>query len=207
MEVYNLPVTIGNLQLSALGYHENSLLKIRDAFKVNLGLKEEEIIKTFSYDFNEEYTSPIIGKGITGGTSEETVPNFVGDTVNSATEWANKHHITLTKEFICSDDVPGVIGKQSVSAGTLARNTSVLTIYINEACKDDSENENKEENDTSSNQNQNPQESDTDSPNVTNPSLGGPENDDSNGNNTENNDSTDVVPPIPGLPNDTTEDN
>ena len=57
LEVYNLPVFVSGMQLSALGYYEKSLNAIKDALNVNLGLKQESMIKTFSYDYNEEYTS------------------------------------------------------------------------------------------------------------------------------------------------------
>ena len=62
LEVYNLPVMIGGLQLSALGYYNKSLKAIHDALEVNLGIKKEEMIKTFTYDYQEEYSSPIIVK-------------------------------------------------------------------------------------------------------------------------------------------------
>ena len=142
LEVYNLPVMIGGLQLSALGYHENSLAAIKETFDVNLGIKEEEKIKTFSYDYNEEYTSPIIGKGITGGTKETTVPNFVGSTVKYAEEWTKNHNITLYKEFSCSENIPGLIGKQSVNTGTLLSSISSITITINESCSTNTTTEN-----------------------------------------------------------------
>lgn len=139
LEVYSLPVTIGGLNISALGYYENSLNAIKDALNVNLELKEEEMIKTFSYDFNEDYSSPIIGKGLASGTKLTTVPNFIGSTVSYAEEWATSNGITLGKEFLtCGTGNPGLIGNQSVPAGTLAKNISYLTIYINQACETNS---------------------------------------------------------------------
>ena len=134
LEVYSLPVMVGGLRLSALGYHENSLKKIQEAMNVNLGLKEEEMIKTFSYDYNEEYASPIIGKGITGGNKETTVPNLIGSTVKYAEDWANNNGIALEKSFRCSDGIPGIIGDQSVSIGTYIKSISSITIYINQVC-------------------------------------------------------------------------
>lgn len=135
LEVYNLSVMVGGYQLSALGYYESSLNEIRDAFNINLGLKKEEMVKTFSYDYNEEYSSPIIGKGSTGGTKLSTVPNFTGSVVGVAEEWASTNGVTLNKEFnACGTDTPGLIGGQSIPAGTLTKNVSYLTIYINQAC-------------------------------------------------------------------------
>lgn len=135
LEVYSLPITIGGMNVSALGYYENSLHAITDALNVNLGLKEEEMIKTFSYDYNEEYTSSIIGKGITGGAKLTTVPNFIGNTVSYAEEWAASNGITLNKEFAsCGVGTPGLIGSQSVAAGTLAKSIQSITIYISQSC-------------------------------------------------------------------------
>lgn len=134
LEVYSLPVNLGGLTLSALGYYDNSLKKIQEAMNVNLGLQKEEMIKTFSYDYNEEYTSPVIGKGITSGIKESTVPNLIGSTVKYAEDWANSNNISLEKEFKCSDDIPGIIGDQSVSIGTFVKSISSITIYINQVC-------------------------------------------------------------------------
>lgn len=139
LEVYSLPINIGGMTISALGYHDNSLNAIKDALNVNLGLKEEEMIKTFSYDYNEEYTTPIIGKGVSGGTKLATVPNFTGSTVSYAETWASNNDIPLGKEFLdCGTGTPGLIGGQSISAGTLTKNVSYLTIYINQACSTNS---------------------------------------------------------------------
>lgn len=143
LEVYNLPVMISGLQLSALGYYENSLKEIKTALEVNLGIKKEEMIKTFSYDYNESYESPIIGKGVTGAKNEATVPNLIGSTVPKAEEWASSNGITLIKEFTCSDGIPGIIGNQNVSIGTGIKSINSITIYINESCptKPDGSNE------------------------------------------------------------------
>lgn len=134
LEVYNLPVMIGGMQLSALGYYDNSLQAIHDALEVNLGIKNEEMVKTFSYDYNEEYSSPVIGKGVRGGTKEATVPNFIGKTISEAESWAANNGITISKSFTCSEGVPGIISNQSVSAGTLTRSISYMVIYINQVC-------------------------------------------------------------------------
>lgn len=176
LEVYNQSVLMGGMRLSALGYYDNSLTKIKEAMNVNLGLKEEEMVKTFSYDYNEEYTSPIIGKGITSGTKGATVPNFVGSTVRYAEDWANNNNVTLTTAFSCSDGIPGLIGSQSVSAGMLAKTVSSITIYVNQVC--DANTNTNDNNTTDNNNNQN----------------------NSDDNNTDNNDNSGIDPIIPGGP-------
>lgn len=185
LEVYTLPVMLGDLQLSALGYYDNSLKEIQKAMKVNLGLQEEEMIKTFSYDYNEDYTSPIIGKGVMGGIKEETVPNLIGSTVRYAEDWAASNGIAIEKSFRCSDGIPGVIGDQSVSIGTFVRSISSITVYINQACN----------NTTTIPNTGNNGENTTTTPNPNNPSK-----EDENKENTAN-----PIEPIPGGP--TTDDN
>ena len=55
--------------LSCLGYYKGSLEAITNAMKENLGLKDIEVIKTFTYDYSDDYnlSSTIIGKGIISG--------------------------------------------------------------------------------------------------------------------------------------------
>jgi LCP family protein required for cell wall assembly len=161
LEVYSLPITVGGVQVSALGYYENSLKAITNALNVNLGLKEEEMIKTFSYDYNEEYSSMVIGKGISGGTKLETVPNFTGSIVSYAEAWALNNGITLGKEYVCSNSTPGLISNQSVASGTLAKNISYLTIYISESC-------NTTNTETSNNTNSSNKNNDNEEKNTTN---------------------------------------
>ncbi len=199
LEVYNLPINIGGLNVSALGYYDNSLNVIKDALNVNLGLKEEEMIKTFSYDYNEEYTSPIIGKGISGGTRLTTLPNFKGSTVGYAENWAISNGITLGKEFLdCGTGTPGLINAQSIAPGTLVKNISYLTIYINQACDVNSPintnptpgNSNSNDNSNNSNdkdKNDPTEPKDDDITNVIPGTPGNNDNDDDNTNNENNN--------------------
>ncbi len=209
LEVYNLPVMVGGMQLSALGYYEKSLETIHDALEVNLGLKKEEMIKTFSYDYNEEYSSPIIGKGITGGGKEPTVPNFIGKTVSEAEAWASSNRITLSKGFTCSTGVPGLIGNQSVSIGTLVKSISYMEIYINQVCDDtDTNSQTKPGNDDTDKDNDNSQttkpgdkDDDTDIPNV--PGLPNDGDGEDNPKPPSGGDNENKDPVIPGSPEDT----
>lgn len=176
LEVYNLPVIVSGLQLSALGYYENSLKAIHDALEVNLGIKSEEMIKTFSYDYNEEYTSPIIGKGLTGERSNPTVPNLIGKTVSEAEAWASSNGITLNKEFVCSSNTPGIIGNQNVMIGTSVKSITSITISINQYCSDNSngsnntdDNSNEKPNDSGSTENPKDNKPDEDTGNDDNP--------------------------------------
>ena len=55
--------------LSCVGYYQGSLDKVVETMEENLGLKDISTVKTFSYDYSEDYeqTSDIIGKGIYSG--------------------------------------------------------------------------------------------------------------------------------------------
>ena len=55
--------------LSCVGYYQGSLDTVVKAMKENLGLIDIETVKTFSYDYSEDYeiTSEIIGTGIYSG--------------------------------------------------------------------------------------------------------------------------------------------
>lgn len=204
LEVYSLPVMIGGMQLSALGYYENSLEKIKEAMNVNLGLKEEKMIKTFSYDFNEEYESPVIGKGIRSGTKEATVPNLIGSTVRTAEDWGKNNHVTIHTEFVCSDGIPGIIGNQSVRIGTSVKSISSMTIYVNQSCSGTTT---PSDNDTSDNNN------DNNPPSVIDPIPGGPtepnpgDNPSGGDNNGEGDNNQTTEPTVPGMPTEGEEGN
>ncbi len=176
LEVYNLPIIASGLTLSALGYYDDSLKAIKEALEVNLGIKKEEMIKTFAYDYNEEYTSPIVGKGLTGGKLESTIPNLKGNTVSFAQEWAANNNINLNVEFTCSTDTPGLIGDQSVSAGISMKSISSLTIYVNEFCSDSTASNNSHTNTNNADDNTNNNNKEDEDEEIINTIPGSPSN-------------------------------
>ena len=140
LEYYSLPVRLGNngTFTYAIGYYPDSLNAIIKLMKENLEIENHEMIKTFSFDANEEYTTKVSGQGITTGTKLETMPNFVGKSVSEVETWATNHNITLHTEFVNNTSsyynpniAPGLISNQSISDGILLNNISKLTIYIN----------------------------------------------------------------------------
>jgi hypothetical protein len=79
----NLPTT------SALGYYMGSMQAITKGMKQNLGKLETEDIKTFTYDYSEDYeqSSEIIGKGIySGGKSYDSISSNSSSTENKKEE-------------------------------------------------------------------------------------------------------------------------
>lgn len=141
LEYYSLPVKLsqnGNVT-SAIGHYPGSLEAIVNLMKVNLELEEEKLVKSFTFDANENYTTPLTGKNILSGDKLETMPNFVGKSVSEVDAWATRKNIELKKEFVQSDNsnynssvAPGLVANQSVAARILLNNVKSLTIYIND---------------------------------------------------------------------------
>lgn len=191
LEYYSLPVRYGNMTLSAVGYYPDSLSAIKNLMKSNLGLEEKVMIKTFSFDANEEYTTKVTGQGITTGGRLETMPNFIGSAISEVETWAINHSVDLKTEFVDSDSpyynpntLPGMVANQSIGAYTLINEITELTIYINNATQnpipdpnpdnnhdDESNDNNNEDNNNDDNQDNNSGDnSDNDLPNIVLPS-------------------------------------
>ena len=167
MEVYNLQVRVSNNGsfTSALGHYPGSLDAITKLMRVNLELEKKEMVKTFSFDANEEYTTKVAGQGVTTGTKLELVPNFIGQPLNSAETWALNHNIEFKSEFVGSDSefynpdaLPGVIAGQSVNNGVLINNVTEITVYINDpsVVKPLNPDDNPDDDDNNDDNNQNP---------------------------------------------------
>lgn len=142
LEYYSLPVRLSNNGgfTSAIGYYPDSLAAITKLMKENLEIEPHEMVKTFDFNANEEYTSKVTGEGITTGGRLETMPTFIGASVSEVEAWANSHNITLYTEFVNETDAnynasiaPGLVANQSLANGILLNNVSSLTIYINNA--------------------------------------------------------------------------
>ncbi len=181
LEYYNLPVYLpaSGMTTSALGYYPGSLNAISTAMKENLNIIKPETIKTFQYDYNEdfEYTTDVIGKGIRTGQTLKTMPNLSGQTISYAENWASNNGIILNKEFVESDSIPGIIINQSVHEGTFLKNVSNVTIYISKS---------------KTSIPTNPEDEDNDNPKL--PGL--PDDEDNNGDN-ENDNNIDNIPGSP----------
>lgn len=137
MEYYDLPIYTSYGYISCIGYYSKSLEAIKDAMKVNLELKKATINKSFSYDIAQEYEEKIIGKGLTGGNTIETLPNFVGKPVSEAVNYANEHELNVSYEYVNSssqhykkDIASGYISDQSVRSQTRLSNVNNLVIYV-----------------------------------------------------------------------------
>lgn len=127
---YNL--NVGGLD--CLGYYQGSMDAITKAMKENLGILSTEFVKTFYYDYSEDYeqNSEVIGQGIYSGKKMEVMPYFRGESVSTARSFANRTGLNISIEY--KDDpneIAGIILDQSVSAGTLTNQITGFTIYVN----------------------------------------------------------------------------
>lgn len=138
LETYSLPVYLGNSTTSALGYYKNSLDDIVAMMKVNLGLEENVVNKSFSIDYNEDYTTKYYGKGLTGEKSAETMPSLIGSLEDYARSFAEARGINLDVVYVYPGDQgyngaygAGVIADQSIHINSIISSGMSLTVYVN----------------------------------------------------------------------------
>lgn len=115
-------------------YYDSSLAAVTKAMRVNLGLEQPELIKTFSFSANTPYETTIIGKKENKtSTSYPVMPSFVGKNKSVAQAWATKNGKTLQIVEIQStksSDVDGTILSQSVHANSLVSSFSSFSINV-----------------------------------------------------------------------------
>ncbi len=134
---YDLTLYIPGLgNVYTFQYYEQSLNEITKAMKINLGLIEPELTKTFSFSVNEPYEAPIIGKEYYTVKRNEAMPNFIGSTINYLKDWASSRNITIIENYITEGmtdydkDKNGIITNQNVVSGTLVSSVSTMTVDV-----------------------------------------------------------------------------
>lgn len=117
-------------------YYPESLNEIVKAMKINLGLEEPKMIKTFNFSANYTYEVPIIGKQYYSVKRNEALPSFVGSSLEYLNTWANARGITVNTNYITDgmdgydDTKNGIITSQSVSKGTLVSEVKSITVSV-----------------------------------------------------------------------------
>ncbi len=227
LSYYSLNVYLpgSGMYTSALGYYPESLNAITKLMRVNLELETEEPIKTFSISYNEEYTTPIVGQGLTGGTKLELMKSFIGSSESSAYDWCSSLGLSCSFQTRTDYNPEGIIVDQSVHSGELLKGIGNITFYVSDGegepplNNNDEDDENNDEDDESNSEGNNKnKDKDKDKDNgkdKTNkndseeeePTVpGGPSNNDEDENNTDDNSSgnndkpEDQEPEIPGTP-------
>ncbi len=134
LSYYSLPVWQPRAEryTSALGYYPESLEAIKTLMKINLGKETEKPIKTFEINYNENYTTPLVGKGLTGGEKLERVKSFVGATENEALNWCQLNQLNCTFETTTDYQLAGLIVNQSAHEGELVKSLKSITFYISD---------------------------------------------------------------------------
>ncbi len=139
LSYYNLPVYLpaSGMTTSALGYYPESLEAITKLMKVNLELEKETPTKTFSISYNEDYTTPIVGKGLTGGSKLELVRNFIGYNQYDANTWCLTNQIKCNFESKRDSEEYGTIVEQSAHIGELVKAVGSITFYYSDGLGED----------------------------------------------------------------------
>ena len=137
LETYNLPVWLGSSRTSALGYYKDSMDEISNMMKVNLGLADATLNKTFKIDYNENYKSRFYGEGLRGNGVEKLMTNLVGKTKDEALNWIEQNgktasvtYIDETSEFYDASVCNGCVAYQDPHVDVLLNNISQVTIYV-----------------------------------------------------------------------------
>ncbi len=152
LETYSLPVYLGYSTTSALGYYKDSLEDIKKMMKTNLELLEKVPNKTFSIDYNEDYTLKFYGKKLYGNKSVATMPSLIGSTAEYASSWAVSNGINLTKVEVYEGDEhfnylygDGIVADQSIHINSVIGTGTNLTVYINKRATNIDNSNNSEE--------------------------------------------------------------
>lgn len=177
--------TGSGLQLYNFVPYQGSIQDISDAMKVNLELKEQEIIKTYNFDINEPYEKEAIGEGYYSDYSVSLLPSFVGRDISYAQNYCNARgiRVTVNKVPTTMKSMDGEITTQSLPSGMDAQYAGSITFSVAEY--------------TSSNSNTNNNSTYNENTNNSNTN-----NNNTNTNTTENTDDDEI---IPGIPSNTTE--
>ena len=145
--------------------NQDSLAKVINAMKENLGLTKVKMDKTFEYSIEEPYTQNVIGKtGNKATTLYTLIPDFTTYTKSKADSWAAKNGFTIIYNEV-EDVNGGIITTQSYPAkkrvDLCTNKTITLTITVAKEKPSDNknnndDNSNTENNDNSGNNNTNP---------------------------------------------------
>ncbi len=104
--------------------YKGSILDVSNAMKRNLGLLEQEVQKTFSFDIENKYEETVIGQKSYAESRIPLLQNLIGSSVAYARSYAENNGIYLTVQG--SED--GTIVDQSIPDGTDLEYVTSLTV-------------------------------------------------------------------------------
>ena len=145
---YDLTMLIPGLgNVYTFQYYPESLNEIVKAMKVNLGLEEPTMIKTFNFSANYTYEVPVIGKQYYSVKRNEALPSFVGSSLEYLNTWANARGITVNTNYVTEgmdgydSNKDGIIINQNVSKGTLVSEIKSISVNVVKVSKSETVNE------------------------------------------------------------------
>lgn len=146
LSYYSLPIyqPWADRYTSALGYYPGSLDAITTLMKQNLGLEKPKAIKTFDIAYNEDYTTPLTGYGITSGGKLERMPNLFGQEKYYVENWCQQRDINCTFTVKESTEPKDTIFSQSAHEGLLLKPIKDIEFYVSDG-KGKTEEEKEEE--------------------------------------------------------------
>jgi len=124
--------------------YQESLDAVIQAMKVNLGMAEPEMQKTFAFDASVPYEESIIGKMSSGSTNLTLLPDFTGSSVSYVQSYGSSHgikiNVTGNGSRVVSQSVP--YGADLEFVKTLTINTGSTTTKKDTEEKKDNTNNN-----------------------------------------------------------------
>ncbi len=129
-------IKIGNLNLSTVINYDESVQRVSEAMKVNLGLKEPAVVKTFEFDVNNSYEETIIGTKLYGGGAGSDIvllPDFVGKDISYVESWAQSNGLLLKTEYkeVSGDQYKdGEVIEQSIKPKTDISTIKTLSLVV-----------------------------------------------------------------------------
>ena len=111
--------------------YEGSLNDVVKAMKINLGLEEPTIIKSFSFNVDTPYEETVIGKGEYNESGIAILPSFVGYDKSKAINYGNAHGFNVSIKYVeQSVGTDGQVVSQSTPAGMDVKYINSMTITV-----------------------------------------------------------------------------
>lgn len=131
--------------------YEGSIEDVSEAMKINLGLIEPTMEKSFSFSIDEPYEEVVIGQGVYSASSttvDGELPDFTGDSESQARTTANRIGISVSFTYKEVEGGDNTVISQSYPEGTSLNKISKVTLTIgtpkSTSDKEDDEEDNEE---------------------------------------------------------------
>ena len=96
--------------------NQRSLSEVKQALKNNLSGKKQELIKSFSYKYGENYSVRVIGKGYYDTKKYTLLPDMTGWTLTKAQKWLKDAGLTVEVQYTESNKENNIVLEQQYPA-------------------------------------------------------------------------------------------